>query len=232
MEMNLDQWINAYLQAVTSLFGERLLFVGLQGSFGRGEANDQSDIDMVLILDTMTAHDLKAYDAAISKLPQREKICGFIAGKQELFCWSKADLFQFYHDTTPLLGDLRALIPEITDDDVRCSILMGACNIYHLCGHNIVHEKEPGILKSLFKGAVFVAQALHYHRTGIYIKKHHELSEMAAPRERQILSEYFKIRDVDADQDLDFNALSETLFVWAGEVIQEFGRESTKNKKL
>ncbi len=188
MEINLETWIEAYLQTVTSLFGARLLFVGLQGSYGRGEATESSDIDTVLILDTVTSRDLEAYNDAISGLPYRDRICGFVSGKQELYCWSKADLFQFYHDTTPLMGDMLPLLPEIDEDDVRCAVIAGACNIYHLCGHNIVHEKEPNILKSLYKTAVFVVQALHYYRTGIYIKKHHELLTAVAPREQQLLS--------------------------------------------
>jgi len=223
MSPDLKPWMEAYLQTVTSLFGARLLFVGLQGSYGRDEATEISDIDLVLVLDEVTAQDLRAYDAAISKLPHREKICGFISGKQELFCWSKADLFQFYHDTTPLLGDLRDWLPEIGEDDIRRAVLTGACNIYHLCGHNIVHEKDPEILKSLYKAAVFVVQALHYHRTGIYLKKHCELLPGVPPREQQLLLAYAAIRDPQPNQKLDFAALSEALFVWAGQVIQEYG---------
>ena len=46
-----EAWLKAYLQTVTSLFGVRLLFVGLQGSYGRDEATESSDIDMALILE-------------------------------------------------------------------------------------------------------------------------------------------------------------------------------------
>jgi len=224
MSHRLESWIKAYLQTVTSLFGVRLLFVGLQGSYGRDEATESSDIDMVLILDTVSAQGLKAYDEAISKLPLREIMCGFMSGRHELFCWNKADLFQFYHDTTPLLGDLRDLLPEIGEDDIRRSILMGACNIYHACAHNMVHEKDSAILKSLYKAAVFVVQALHYHRTGIYLKKRCDLLIAVPPRERQLLSAYARIKDSRPDRDFDFAALSESLFVWVGKLIQEYGK--------
>lgn len=49
--MELEQWLQAYLQMVQALFGERICCVGLQGSYGRGEAGADSDIDIVLILD-------------------------------------------------------------------------------------------------------------------------------------------------------------------------------------
>ncbi|HNX35747.1 MAG TPA: nucleotidyltransferase domain-containing protein [Kiritimatiellia bacterium] len=218
-----EAWLKAYLQTVTSLFGVRLLFVGLQGSYGRDEATESSDIDMALILDLVSAQDLKAYDDAISKLPHREKMCGFISGKQELACWSKADLFQFCHDTTPLAGSLRDLLPEIGEDDIRRAILTGACNIYHLCGHNMVHEKDPAILKSLYKAAVFVVQALHYHRMGVYLKKRCELLTEAPQREQQLLLAYARIKDSRPDQDVDVASSSELLFAWAGQVIREYG---------
>lgn len=213
-----------YLEAVTTRFGPRLLFVGVQGSYGRGEATETSDIDMVLILDTVSAHDLRAYDEAISGLPHRNKICGFVSGKQELFCWSKADLFQFYHDTVPLSGDLRSLLPEIGENDVRHAILTGACNIYHLCAHNSVHEKDPEILKALYKTAVFVVQALHYHRTGDYLKTRCELLPEVPPQERRILSAYSQLKAPNAGPCLEFDALSESLFNWSGRIVREYGK--------
>lgn len=81
MQLNLETWINQYIQIVKTLFGSRLLFIGLQGSYGREEADEKSDIDLVVILDCLTVDDLKAYDDAISKLSYRDKICGFISGK-------------------------------------------------------------------------------------------------------------------------------------------------------
>ena len=231
MSIHIESWIKEYLETVTPLFGMRLQFVGLQGSYGRDEATESSDIDMVLILDTVTAQDLKTYDQAISKLPHREKICGFISGKQELLNWSKADLFQFYHDTTPLVGNLQDLLPEIGEEDVRRAILMGACNIYHLCGHNMVHEKDPDTLKSLYKAAIFVVQALQFHRTGTYCKRHCELLAAVSPREKQILFAYIQLKEACPNPNFADNALSEGLFVWAGQVILEYGECSKSSAR-
>ena len=43
--------MDEFLQALDRAFGERVWFVGLQGSYGRGEATETSDIDVVVILD-------------------------------------------------------------------------------------------------------------------------------------------------------------------------------------
>ncbi len=221
-----SEWLNEYVGCVRRCFGERVLFVGLQGSHGRGEAGKDSDIDLVLILDHASADDLRAYDAAISALPQREKICGFISGRDELRCWSKADLFQFYHDTTPLLGELAPLLPTISAEDVRQAILFGACTIYHLCGHNIVHEKSPDILQGLYKSAVFVMQAVHFQRTGRYLKAHRELLLALTVDERTLLAAY--LHDKSAGKaagvfSANFTTLSSSLFAWSGRIIREYG---------
>lgn len=228
MGVDIDRWMKDYLQAVRAQFGNRLLFVGLQGSYGRNEATDSSDIDVVLILDRVTAGDLRIYDETISKLPHREKVCGFISGRKELLNWDKADLFQFCHDTTPVLGNLDDLLPMIRRADVRRAILFGACNIYHLCGHNIVHEKNPEILKSLCKSAFFVMQALQYERTGIYIKTLQELLPLLPPGEQQILQAYMNFKEQCLARNADFDPLSECLFNWAGQLIQEYGDDCSR----
>lgn len=111
--MDIQVWMGRFLDVMKQTFGGRLAFVGLQGSRGRGEGREDSDIDVVVILDRLTPADLDAYRAAVAELPRRELLCGFVSGWAELERWDAADLFQFYHDTTPYLGTLDALLPRI-----------------------------------------------------------------------------------------------------------------------
>ena len=69
--MELEQWLQAYLQMVQALFGERICCVGLHGSYGRVEAGADSDIEVVLILDRVSDVDLKRYRQAADRLQQR-----------------------------------------------------------------------------------------------------------------------------------------------------------------
>lgn len=42
-------------------FGERLCFVGLQGSRARGETRDNNDIDAVIVVEGLNVSDLDEY---------------------------------------------------------------------------------------------------------------------------------------------------------------------------
>ena len=55
---------------------------------------------------TTQVEDIRRYDALVNTLPNRDLICGFLSGKDELMNWEASDLFQFYHDTRPIKGDL------------------------------------------------------------------------------------------------------------------------------
>lgn len=98
--------LEKYRQAITEHFGSRIWFMGLQGSYGRGEASPESDIDVVLILDQAGTQDFLEYREILDTLPERDRICGFVSGKDEIEAWEPSDLFQFYYDTTPIMGSL------------------------------------------------------------------------------------------------------------------------------
>ncbi len=120
--LNIDDWINEFVKILRRDFGDRIWFIGLQGSYARGEATANSDIDVVVILDEFTISDIQKYDALLNELPHRNLICGFISGKSELLNWDKAELFQFYHDTKPIFGSLEILQPYFDDSVIDRAI--------------------------------------------------------------------------------------------------------------
>ena len=61
--MDITAWTKNFLQTLNETFANRVWFVGLQGSYGRGEATETSDIDIVVILDELSAIDIQTYYA-------------------------------------------------------------------------------------------------------------------------------------------------------------------------
>ena len=85
--IDITTWMQTFLQTLNETFANRVWFVGLQGSYGRGEATNTSDIDVVVILDELSALDIKTYNNMLNTLPHRELICGFLSGKDEILNW-------------------------------------------------------------------------------------------------------------------------------------------------
>ncbi len=60
---NVTQYIDDMIADLRSSFGTRLLYVGLQGSYLRGEAHDGSDLDLMVVIDGFGKDDLDLYRA-------------------------------------------------------------------------------------------------------------------------------------------------------------------------
>ena len=214
--IDIDAWMKIFLQALNETFANRVWFVGLQGSYGRGEATETSDIDVVAILDELSAADIQSYHAMLDTLPHRELICGFLSGKEEIMNWEPSDLFQFCHDTTPIKGSLDEVMAVIDESAVNRAIKIGACNVYHGCVHNMLHEKSEDILRGLYKSASFVVQAIAFKETGNYISHQKDLLQVVSSDERDIVEIFLHLKNGGA---VDFNLMSEILFAWSKQWI-------------
>lgn len=210
--IDINEWCKIYLATLEKTFGERVWFVGLQGSRGRGEATETSDIDVVAVLDELSETDIRTYGEMLDTLPHRELICGFLSGKSELLNWEPSDLFQFYNDTKPLKGSLDELLPLLDADSVNRAIKIGLCNIYHGCVHNMLHEKSVEILTGLYKTACFTIQAIQFEQTGKYISRLSDLSAALDGDNSEIVQTFIALKN---GQKADFDAMSEKLFNWA-----------------
>ena len=216
--IEITDWTNTFLSALNDQFGERVWFVGLQGSYSRGEATETSDIDMVVILDELSPSDVETYNTMLDTLPHRELICGFLSGKDDIMNWEPSDLFQFCHDTTPIKGSLDEVLTLVDENAVNRAIKIGACNIFHGCVHNMLHEKSEDILRGLYKSASFAIQAIVFKKTGNYIKHQRELLTVANPDEQAIINTFLSLKKGGT---VDFIPMSETMFTWSKKWISE-----------
>ena len=216
--IDITTWMQNFLQTLNKTFENRVWFVGLQGSYGRGEATETSDIDVVVILDELSAKDIQIYNDMLDTLPHRKLICGFLSGKNEIMNWEPSDLFQFCNDTTPIKGTLDEVFALIDENAINRAIKIGACNIFHGCVHNMLHEKSEDILRGLYKSASFVVQAIVFKQTGNYIKYQEELLKVVSSDELVIVENFMNLKNGGT---VDFSLMSETLFDWAKKWISE-----------
>ena len=216
--IDITAWMQNFLQTLNETFANRVWFVGLQGSYGLGEATETSDIDIVVILDELSAMDIQTYNTMLDTIAHRELICGFISGTNEIMNWEPSDLFQFCYDTTPIKGNLDEVLALIDARAVNRAIKIGACNIFHGCVHNMLHEKSEDILRGLYKSASFVVQAIAFKQTGNYISQQKELLQVVSSDERAIVETFMNLKTGGA---VDFKLMSETLLAWSKKWITE-----------
>lgn len=214
--MEIQAWMDDFTAAVRQVFGARVYCVGLQGSRARGEANEDSDIDVVVILDEWRQEDWPRYEAVLGSLPNRDRVCGFVSGKHELLSWEPSELFGFYYDTIPWYGNLEELKTRFDMVDARRAVRIGACGIYHACAHNRLHEKDPAMLRELYKSAFFTLRAAYFCRTEEFVRTKRELLPLLGGEEQEIL--VAGMRGADGG----FAEQSQRLLEWAGSLIQTY----------
>ena len=80
--IDVKNWISDITQKLKDEFKNQLLFVGIQGSFGRNEADEHSDIDIVVILDILNIENLTLYKKIINSMPIKKKPLDLFAEKK------------------------------------------------------------------------------------------------------------------------------------------------------
>jgi len=215
-----NDWMTELTEKLKSYFGDKLILTGLQGSYQRDEATENSDIDAVIILDALSLGDLKTVKGVLATMPENDKTCGFISGRNELRNWPKHELLQFMNDTCLYYGSFDGLLPEIRRDDVIESVKIGASGLYHACCHTFLHG-EPQALKELYKGAFFILQATYYLRHGEYVRSKKELLPLLTETEREILSVSMSWNEHQKKIIADSDEYFSLIISWCSEILSE-----------
>lgn len=207
--------LNDYLQKITiacqSAYGNRLLYVGLQGSYLRGEANENSDIDIMIVIDRFSVKDMDTYRDILKSIGSFEKSCGFICGKDELTRWNPLEVCQLIYTTKDIFGTLKDFLPSATREDEINYVKMSLGNVYHEICHRYIHadrEKNKAKFRITCKSFFFLIQNLHYLESGKFVVTKKELKEQVSEDDCKIL-ELAELHD-----DFDFDKAMSLLFTW------------------
>lgn len=209
-------WLDQFIAKLQGELGERVCFVGLQGSYRRGEATEDSDIDVVTVLDKVDLSTLNAYRALVRSMPQGELACGFLCGREELLNWPEFDLLQMVLDTQPRLGSWAALLPQFTAEDTNQAVRVGASGLYHGAVHGWLYEEDrAAALRGLAKSVFFLLRMEAYRKTGRYCINKKELEGYISEEERHLLELSRDPAAVTAEP-AQVEALYAQLLQWSG----------------
>lgn len=211
--METRTFLAAFLPRLEQTFGNRIWFCGLQGSRSRAEHRPDSDVDMVVILNSLQGEDILRYRRMVDSMAEGCYACGFLGSREDLACWLPADLLSLCLDTVPLIGGPDKLAGLVGREAAWDAAWAGVCNIYHGCVHNMIYGRSVQRLRALIKETAFVVRAAAYAATGVYPRSLKNLPcglPLAAPQ----------LPDPQ-EAAADFDAASAALFVWAQNALHE-----------
>ncbi len=219
---NIEVYIPKLISLLKQAYGERLLYVGLQGSYLRGEATESSDIDIMVVIDDISIRDLDEYKNIISSLENYDKSCGFICGKKDLLNWNPLEICHILNTTKDYYGRLAELTPEYSENDLRNFIKISLNNLYHEICHRYIHsstEKNIEKIPSTYKSVFFILQNIRYLNSGAFINTKKELSNALSGKDKLVLDTAISL---ETSAEFDFDEVFALLFTWCQETISRF----------
>lgn len=218
--IDIESYIRQLIPLLKDCFGARLTYVGLQGSYLRGEATDTSDIDIMVVIDGLSVSDLEMYRTAIQSLGNFDKSCGFICGREDIANWNPLEICHLLNCTKDYFGVLRELVPAYTDNDIRNFVKLSVNNLYHEICHRYVHadrEKNVTKLPGTYKGVFFILQNLYYLTSGTFVATKAELLRLLEGKNREVLRHSISLNNGGV---YDFADSFELLFTWCQETLK------------
>lgn len=215
--IDIECYISQLIESLREQFHTRLLYVGLQGSYLRGEATVDSDIDIMVIIDKLTVDDLESYRSVIHSLEYAEKSCGFICSQTDLANWNPLEICHLLNTTKNYYGKLSEYVPPYTKIDIRNFIKLSVNNLYHEICHRYIHaeiSKNIDFLPLTYKGVFFILQNLYYLEYGQYIGTKAELLSLLSGKDHAVLKQSIELSNNKA---YNFAECFELLFTWCQE---------------
>ena len=204
-------YLRNVIEECKNAFCGRLLYVGLQGSYMRGEATESSDIDVMIILENFSVADMDVYREILKKTGNYERSCGFICGRDEMTRWNPLEVCQLIHTTKDLFGELKDFLPQATREDEINYVKLSLGNVYHELCHRYIHadrEKNIAKLRVTGKNLFFLIQNLHFLESGSFAVTKRDLKEQVSEEDRAVL-EIACLPD-----DYDFDTAFQVVFRW------------------
>ena len=219
--MDIQVYLGRLISGLTHTFGGRLLYVGLQGSYLRGEATEASDIDVMVIFDEIDVPTLDAYRELLISVGYYDLSCGFVCGRADIEAWNTLEVCHLLHTTRDLYGRLADFVPAYSREDVIQYVKVSVGNLYHELCHRYIHasrDKSQACLAASCKSVFFIMQNIHFLQTGCFVATKKELLNALEVEDREILVLSLGLADGEA---IDFDKAFTGLLRWCqGTLLQ------------
>ncbi len=217
----IDEYMEELIKRLKEAFGERLAYIGLQGSYLRKEETDHSDIDVMAVIDNLSVEDLRIYRQTLVTAGNFEKSCGFICSRADLEHWNPLEICHLLHTTRDYYGELKNLVPSYSMEDERNYVRFSLNNLYHEICHRYIHaDREHNVSKLPItcKSVFFIMQHLYYLKSGHFIPTKQELLACVRDDDKTVLELSISVQQ---QKDYDFDRAFSALFCWCQRALAQ-----------
>ena len=224
-----DHWLAEFVARLRGAFGERLVFVGHDGSWARGEADPDSDIDTMVVVDRIEADDLATFRAVVAAMPEGGRLAsGLFNSVAELQARSPSEMMQYFYGCEVLHGSAEGFVPKPGADDLMADVRFKALtNLMHarhylLYPHDLA--KKVHSLRYAFKESFYAVQEWLLARKGtFYARKDDLLPALTDPDDRAVVQVARDWRKTEADRTARPLPYVELLERWSRGMLERLG---------
>lgn len=228
--VKIEVYVSELLSLLKESFGDRLVYMGLQGSYLRNEQNENSDIDIMAVLDKLSADDLELYKGVLVRVGHYDKACGFICGKEELAAWNPLEVCHLLHTTRDIYGSLSEYLPAYTREDEINFIRLSAGNMYHELCHRYIYtsrENNAAKLPGVYKSCFFILQNLYFTEKGVFYNSKSELADHLEGQDKSVLEMSLKLGEGCG---YNFDGAFDLLLSWCQSVLKRLSESIGKRR--
>ncbi len=205
-QIQVDDWLSIFVKKLQKIFKSRLIFVGHTGSWARGEAKQESDIDTVVVLDYIDAEDLKEFRNIIKRMPDAGTYAsGVLLSISELKALPRYDLMQFFYGCKILYGTVTGIIKRPSRKDMLDWIRVIAAENLHSARHYFLYphnlRKVVHNLKYPFKNCFYALQTWILVENNKYIaRKNDILKFLKDPDDKKVVIVAMDWKELENDR--------------------------------
>ncbi len=230
-----DSWLGDFVGRLRDEFGARLAFVGHHGSWARGEAVGDSDIDTVVVLDQIGPQDLVVYRSVVDSMPSGGRgASGLLNSVPEMRARPRSELLQYFYGCQVLYGSVDGVVQRPASADLmedarrKASDNLLAARHYLLYPHNLAEKVHA--LHYPFKECVYALQAWMLAQTGQFIaRKEDLLAALADAEDKSVIAVARDWRKTREDREARPRYYVELLERWSRQMLLRLGEVSPLN---
>jgi predicted nucleotidyltransferase len=192
-QSQVDAWLDEFLAKLEDAFGDRLVWVGHHGSWARGEAGPESDIDCMVVVDHVKDADLTTFKEINHSMPDARRLAsGSIMSILELKMTPRLYMLQCFHGLKVLYGSIEGIVEPPGADDLIEDIKFKADENLHTARHYLLYPHDlPEVvhrLKYHFKRCFYALESWLLLVRGQFIPTKNEILELLEdPDDREVV---------------------------------------------